>query len=257
MKLATILLTMLVVAAVPLHAAITTEPVEYKSGDATLKGFVVYDDATTEKRPGVLVVHEWWGLNDYAKMRAEMLAKAGYVALALDMYGDGKTTEHPQEAGEWAGAIGKNQELARGRFMAAYDLLRARPQTDPDRIAAIGYCFGGSVVLNMALGGADLDAVVSFHGGLPQTPFEADVKAKILVCHGGADALTTQEQFDTFEKNLAATNADWEINIYGGAKHSFTNPTADAHGVPQLAYNEHADKRSWQAMLAFLEEAFE
>jgi dienelactone hydrolase len=249
---------MLVLAGVsPLYAAVTMEPVEYKVGDTVLKGVVAYDDAVEGKRPGVLVVHEWWGLNDYAKMRADMLAKAGYVALALDMYGEGKTTEHPQEAGEWASAVGQNQDIARTRFMGAFELLREHPRTDPERIAAIGYCFGGSVVLNMALAGIDLDAVVSFHGGLPQDAAGGDVKASILVCHGGADQLSTQEQLETFTSNLVAANADWEINVYGGAKHSFTNPGADARGMPQLGYDERADKRSWRAMLGFLQEAFE
>jgi len=237
-------------------AGVKTEEVEYKQGGTVLKGFLAYDDSKEGKRPGVLVVHEWWGLNDYAKKRAKMLAESGYVAFALDMYGGGKTTEHPSEAGEWAQAIGANQELAAARFNAAYEWLKANEHVDGDRIAAIGYCFGGSVVLGMALGGGDLDAVVSFHGGFPQQKPASDVKASILVCHGDADPLATQEQINTFKANLAEAGIDWELNIYANAKHAFTNPDADNRGLEPLGYNKKADKRSWMAMQAFLGEAF-
>jgi dienelactone hydrolase len=243
--------------AATVQAAVKTEPVEYKQGGTVLKGFLAYDDDATGKLPGVLVVHEWWGLNDYAKKRARMLAEEGYVAFALDMYGEGKTTEHPSEAGEWAQAVGQNQELASQRFNAAYELLKKNERVDGDKIAAIGYCFGGSVVLSMALAGVDLDAVVSFHGGLPQEKPSGDIKASILVCHGALDAMTTQEQINTFKNHLAESGCDWELNIYGNAKHSFTNPGADERGIPQLGYNKKADKRSWQAMLMFLDGAFQ
>ncbi len=241
----------------PALAALHTEEVPYRQGDTQLKGHLAYDDRDEGPRPGVLVVHEWWGLNDYAKGRADMLAEEGYVALAVDMYGEGKVTEHPQEAGQWAAEVSRNAELGRQRFLAAYELLRADPHVDGERIAAIGYCFGGGVVLNMALAGVDLNGVVSFHGSLPQQPAApGTVKAKILVCHGGSDPLTTQEQIQTFEKNLTAAGADWELNIYGGAKHSFTNPEADLHGMDALAYSPTADRRSWRAMLDFFEEIF-
>jgi dienelactone hydrolase len=237
-------------------AAIKTENVEYKQDSTVLKGFIAWDDAVEGKRPGVLVVHEWWGLNDYAKKRARMLAEAGYVAMALDMYGEGKTTEHPSEAGEWAQAVGKNQDMAAARFNAARELLAANEHVNPDKIAAIGYCFGGSVVLGMAMSGADLAAVVSFHGGLPQQKPSGDIKASILVCHGNDDAMTPQDQINTFKANLNEAGADWEMNIYGHAKHSFTNPDADNRGMEPLGYNKKADKRSWRAMLGFLKEAF-
>ena len=236
---------------IPLLAgpALAAEEVLYKQGDTQLKGHLAYDDKDEGPRPGVLVVHEWWGLNDYAKSRADMLAEEGYVALAVDMYGEGKVTEHPQEAGQWAAAVSRNAELGRQRFLAAYELLRADPR--------IGYCFGGGVVLNMALVGVDLRGVVSFHGSLPQQPAApGTVKAKILVCHGGSDPLTTQEQIQTFEKNLTAAKADWELNIYGGAKHSFTNPEADLRGMDALAYSPTADRRSWRAMEDFFAEIF-
>jgi dienelactone hydrolase len=235
------------------HAAIKMEPVEYKQGDTTLRGQIAYDDAAQGKRPGILVVHEWWGLNDYAQMRARELARAGYVAFALDMYGDGKHTDHPDEASAWAAAVSKNQKESEARFMAAYDLLKKDKRVDPDHMAAIGYCFGGGVVLHMALVGCDLDGVVSFHGSLPQEPATGKVVASILVCQGGADGFTLP-QLPTFEKNLAASGADWELIEYGGAKHSFTNPNADKYGVAGIEYNEKADKRSWQTMLDFLHE---
>ena len=236
------------------NAKVRLDPVAYKAGDTTLKGWVAYDDDAKGKRPGVVVVHEWWGLNDYTKTRARMLAEAGYVAFAADMYGDGKMTEHPKEAGEWAGAVGANHDVAVLRFNAALDQLKANSHVDDGHIAAIGYCFGGSVVLGMAMSGADLDGVVTFHAGLPTEPATGKIKASILVCHGAADAMATAEQIQTFQKNLADAGADWEFISYGNAKHSFTNPGADKHGIPGLAYNEEADKRSWKTALDFLAE---
>jgi dienelactone hydrolase len=236
------------------HGAVRLEPVEYKQGDTVLKGQIAYDDAAKDKLPAVIVVHEWWGLNDYAKTRARMLAEAGYVAFAVDMFGDGKTTEHPEEAGEWAGAVRQNRQLGTDRFMAAYNLVKAHPRVDPAHISAIGYCFGGGVVLGMAFSGAGLEAVVSFHGVLPTEPATGKVSARILVCHGAADALITPEQVATFQKNATDAGADWEFIAFAGAKHSFTNPRADSHGMPALSYNEKADKRSWSAMLDFLAE---
>ena len=235
-------------------AAVKMEPVEYKQGDVTLKGQIAYDDAAKEKRPGVIVVHEWWGLNDYAKSRARMLAEAGYVALAVDMYGDGKTTEHPDEAGEWVAAVRGNAQMGMDRFMAGYNALKANPHVDPAHISAIGYCFGGGVVLGAALFGADLDAVVSFHGALPTDPAAGKPKARMLVCHGAADGLITPDQVAGFMKVADDAGADWEFISYAGAKHSFTNPDADKHGIPALSYNEKADKRSWQTALNFLAE---
>ena len=240
--------------AVASHAAVRLDPVEYKAGDMTLRGFVAYDDAVTARRPGVVVVHQWWGLDDNAKTRAKMLAEAGYVAFAADMYGDGKVTEHPQEAGEWASAVGKNKQVAGERFNAAVEQLKKNPRVDPAHICAVGYCFGGSIVLGAAMGGADLDGVVSFHGGLPADPATGKVTASILVCHGAADGFASPELIQTFQKNLAAANADWEFISYGNAKHAFTDPTADKRGIPGLAYDEKADKRSWKTALDFLAE---
>jgi dienelactone hydrolase len=237
------------------HAAVKMEPVEYKIADTTLKGQLAYDDAVKGKLPGVIVVHEWWGLNDYAKTRARMLAEAGYVAFAVDMFGDGKTTEHPDEAGAWASAVRSNQQVSMDRFMAGYNVLKANPRVDAGHISAIGYCFGGGVVLNMALSGAELDAVVSFHGGVPTDPVTTKPKARMLVCNGAADGLVTPEQIGSFMKVATDAGADWVFISYAGAKHAFTNPGADKHGIPMLAYNEKADKRSWQAALDFLAES--
>jgi len=237
------------------HAAVKLEPVDYKLGDVALKGQLAYDDAAKDKRPGVIVVHEWWGLNEYAKRRARMLAEAGYVALAVDMFGDGKTTEHPDEAGKWTSEVRGSQQAGADRFMAGYNLLKADKRVDPAHISAIGYCFGGGVVLGAALAGTDLDAVVSFHGSLPTDPAAGKPKARILVCNGAADALITPEQIAGFMKIATDAGADWVFTSYAGAKHSFTNPDADKHGIPALSYNEKADARSWRAMLDFLAES--
>jgi dienelactone hydrolase len=246
---------LLVVLSGAAHAAVKMEPVDYKEGTTTLKGQLAYDDAAKDKRPGILVVHEWWGLNEYAKRRARMLAEAGYVALAVDMFGDGKSTDHPDEAGAWASAVRANAKTGMDRFMAGYNVLKADKRVDAAHISAIGYCFGGGVALSAALAGAPLDAVVSFHGALPTDPATGKVTARILVCHGAADGLITPEQVAGFQKVATDAGADWELIEFAGAKHSFTNPDADSHGIPALSYNEKADKRSWQAMLSFLAES--
>jgi dienelactone hydrolase len=242
-------------AASPGFAAVRGSTIEYLVGEAVHRGYLAYDDASKAQRPGALVVHEWWGLNDYAKMRAEKLAAEGYIAFALDMFGEGKNTQHPQTAGEWAAAVAKNPEVAMARFQAGQAILAKHPLTAPGQIAAIGYCFGGRTVLGMALAGADLKAVASFHGALPQDPATGSVKAKVLICHGAADGFITPEQISTIEKNLAQAGADWQFVSYGGAKHSFTNPGADKAGLAGLAYNANADARSWALLLSFLKEA--
>jgi dienelactone hydrolase len=239
------------------EAALKAEKVEYKQGSTVLTGYLVYEDSYPTPRPGVLVVHEWWGLNDHAKKRAEELAREGYIALAVDMYGGGKTTTHPKEAGEWATAVRQDKQTGKERFLAGYELLRNHPLTRKDQIAAIGYCFGGHVVLFMAQEGLDLKGVVSFHGGLPAEKAEPkSFKAKVLICHGADDPLTTKEQITAYQDNLRAGGADWQFMVYGGAKHSFTNPDADKVGVPALAYNKIVDQRSWKLMLSFLDELF-
>ncbi|MBD3335493.1 MAG: prolyl oligopeptidase family serine peptidase [Candidatus Eisenbacteria bacterium] len=249
------MLILCVILTAPALADVTTETVAYRHGDTELQGFLAYPDDAEGMLPGVLVVHEWWGLNEHAKDKAEQLAEAGYVALALDMYGQGKSTEHAEEAGEWSKQVRRNEEMMQQRFRAAHEVLRDDPRTDPERIAAIGYCFGGYVVLSMAAQGAELQGVVSFHGSLPTEPVEAGaVKAKVLVCHGGADPLTTREQIQQFQETMTAAGADWVFITYGGAKHSFTNPEADERGMAPLGYDASADARSWRHMLDFFNE---
>ena len=245
----------------PAQAAIKGEEVEYKVGDTVHKGYLVHDDAITGKRPGVLVVHEWWGHNEHARNSARKLAQAGYVALALDMYGDGKQANHPDEAGKFSGEVRKNLPLMKSRFEAGMNLLRRQPRVDDKRVAAIGYCFGGSVVLQMAREGGDLRGVASFHGGLAtEHPAQAGkVKARVLVLNGAEDVMVPAEQIAAFRKEMENAKADYKFVNYPGAKHSFTNPEADANGVKfnlPLAYNARADQESWAELQSFLKLIF-
>jgi dienelactone hydrolase len=251
----------LLFAAAAAHAEIKGEPIEYRSGDTVLKGYIAYDDSIQGKRPGVLVVHEWWGLNDYVRKRARMLAELGYTALALDMYGDGKMATHPDDAKKFSSAVKQNWEAGKARFMAALDLLKSQPTVDPEHVAAIGYCFGGGVVLEMARAGTDLDGVVSFHGSLgASSPAEpGKVKARVLVYNGADDPFTKPEAIDAFKKEMDAAGVSYEFVNLPGAKHSFTNPDADKFGKEfnlPLAYNAEADKTSWAGMQAFFKEIF-
>lgn len=242
----------------PAQAEIVSQPVEYQLGEQMFEGFLAWDNASQESRPGVLIVHEWWGLNDHPKKRAERLAELGYIAFALDMYGKGKVTGDPARAGTWAGEIRTNYPLARERFVKALEVLRANPRTDPKRIAAIGFCFGGTVCLEMARAGVDLAGVVSFHGGLKSSVPEGErnLKAKVLVCHGADDPHVSPEELKAFENEMRQAGADWQLISYGGAVHSFTNPEADRRGMSGVAYHEKADRRSWQAMQDFFNELF-
>jgi dienelactone hydrolase len=238
------------------------ETVEYKADGTVLKGYLAYDDSVKGKRPGVLIVPEWWGLNDYVKKRADMIAGLGYTALAVDMYGSGKNSEHPADAQKFAAEVMNNMAIGEKRFNAALLFLKKQPTVNPDEIAAIGYCFGGAIVLHMARTGADLDGVVSFHGNLGSM-YKAQpdtVKAKILVLTGGDDNFVTPEEVDAFRKEMDAAHADYEIIVYPGAKHSFTNPDADRLGKENdlpIAYNEDADKKSWAEMKEFLKSIFQ
>jgi dienelactone hydrolase len=239
-------------------AAVVTKKMTYTHEGTTFVGFLAYDDAAKGKRPGILVVHEWWGLNDYAQQRAEALAKLGYVAFACDMYGEGKTTEHPKEAGAMATAVRKDAARWTGRAAAALKLLQSQEQTDAAKVAAIGYCFGGSTALQLALGGADLAAVVSFHGALP-TITAADakaIKAKILICHGADDSFIPEDAITKFRAALEGASVDYQFVYYGNAQHSFTVPGIDAKGVKGLKYNAAADQRSWAQMQALFAEVF-
>jgi dienelactone hydrolase len=243
--------------AVVSRAEIKTQTVEYKDGDTALKGYLAYDDAVEGKRPGVVVVPEWWGLNDYVKSRAEQLAKLGYVAFAADIYGDGFTTTDPKVAGQKAGEA-KQADLLAKRGGLALEQLKKDPHVDPAKTTAIGYCFGGTTVLEMARRGQDLLGVVSFHGGL-ETEHPAEpgaVKAKVLVCAGDADPLVPPEQVQKFEQEMKKANADCKVIHYPNAKHAFTNPAADNAGIDALGYNKAADEKSWQDMQAFFKEIF-
>jgi dienelactone hydrolase len=246
------LLTMVTVLAVvnTTKAAVQTKTITYKDGDTECKGYLAYDDAVSGRRPGVLVVHEIWGLNDYARGRAEQLAKMGYIALAADMFGEGKTSEHPQEAMAMGRKVRQSVDAWRRRALAAIDVLKAQPQCDGDKLGAIGYCFGGSTVLELAYGGADLKAVVSFHGALvPAKPDEVkNIKAAILVCHGGADSFIPAATIKAFRDALDAGGVKYEFVAYPGVVHSFTVPGAEKRGMPGIKYDKHADEDSWKRM---------
>lgn len=237
------------------------EEVTYSADSVNMKGYIAYDASKQGKRPGILVVHEWWGHNPYARHRADMLAELGYVALAVDMYGDGKVADHPKDAGRFAGEVMKRGPGAAARFMKAMEILKANPNVDGNNIAAIGYCFGGSTVLNMARQGLNLKGVASFHGGLGTgTPAKkGEVKAKVLVCNGGADKFVPQSDIDAFKKEMEDAGVTYTFKSYEGAIHGFTNPDADALGKKfdmAIAYNAAADSASWADMKTFFGEIF-
>jgi dienelactone hydrolase len=235
--------------------------VEYTAGSVTMKGYLVYDENVREKRPGVLVVHEWWGQNAYVRKRARMLAQLGYTALALDMYGEGRIAQHPDDAGKFASGVMKNFPVAKQRFLAALEFLKKQPTVDTDRIAAIGYCFGGGVVLNMARHGVNLKGVASFHGSLavvkPDQP--VPITAAVRVYNGADDKFSTPEQIEALKKEMAAQKVNFKFMNYPGAVHSFTNPEATEIGKKfkmPVAYNAKADHESWVAMQQFLKDIF-
>jgi dienelactone hydrolase len=240
----------------PARAEMKTEVVEYRHGDVVLEGYLAYDDSFQGKRPGVLVVHEWYGHNPYVRMRAEQLARLGFVAFASDIYGKGVLAKDVKEASGLAGMYLGDRKLLRARAAAGLDVLRNRPQVDPARLAAIGYCFGGSTVLELARSGADLKSVVSFHGLLDTpTPEDArNIKAKVLVLHGGDDPFVPMKEVEAFQEEMRKGGVDWQFVTYGGAVHRFTNPEAGSDNSKGLAYNERADRRSWEAMKIFFAE---
>ena len=252
---------LMLLAAAAAHAELKTETIDYQAGATRMSGYLAYDDAVSGPRPGVLVVHEWWGHNDYVRRRAEMLARLGYVAFALDMYGDGKAAEHPDTAMGFMKEVVGNMPEAERRFNAARAVLARQPGVDPDRIAAIGYCFGGGIVLHMARAGADLDAVVSFHGslGTEQPAQPGDVKSRVLVFNGADDVMVPPEQVQAFEREMTAANVSYELVNYSDVKHGFTNPAADSFAARfdmPLEYNAQADAASWTRMQAFLHQVF-
>jgi dienelactone hydrolase len=241
--------------------SIQGQEVAYQAGDTTLKGYIAWDANRKGRRPAVIVVHEWWGHNDYVRRRARMLAEEGYTALALDMYGDGKRADHPRDAQKLVMEAIANPAISKARFMAAHDLLKKHETVDPSKIAAIGYCFGGAVVLQMARFGTDLKGVVSFHGNLStQSPAKPGmVKAKVLVLHGADDSLVPKEQVQAFKKEMDAAGVDYRFIAYPGAVHAFTNPAATNNGKKfdlPLAYDEQADRESWAELQKFLRGLF-
>jgi dienelactone hydrolase len=246
---------------VTVQAKVVTKEVTYTADGLNLKGYLAYDDAVKKKRPGVLVVHEWWGQNEYIRKRARMLAELGYVALALDMYGEGKQAAHPEDASKFSSEVMKNLDVAEKRFMAGLTLLQQQAQTDKQQVAAIGYCFGGGVVLAMARRGVDLNGVASFHGSLGAGAPAASgkIKAKVLVLNGADDPFVKPEQIAAFKEEMTAAGVDYEFVNYPGAKHSFTNPGATENGKKfqlPLEYNAAVDKESWQKLQAFFQQIF-
>ena len=240
--------------------SVKEDAINYKIGDMNFKGFVVYDSANKNKRPAVLVVPEWWGLNDYPRKRAKQLAELGYIAMAVDMYGEGKTAVDPKEAQDLATPFYKDPQLTKTRLDAALAELKKYPQTDTANIAAIGYCYGGFVVLNAAKLGADLKGVVSFHGNLSGVPVnKQSLKSKILVCHGEADQFVKKEEVDAFKHSMDSAGVDYTFKSYPNATHAFTNPDATANGKKfnmPIAYNAAADTASWNDMKDFFNSLF-
>lgn len=235
--------------------------VEYYSNGLKMKGYLVYDASIEGKRPGILVVHEWWGHNQYARKRANMLAELGYTAFALDLYGEGKLATNPTEAGSFASEVMANIETAKERFQAAYDILNKDETVIENQIGAIGYCFGGGVVLNMARLGVDLKGVVSFHGSLTtDNPAEINtVKCKILVCNGEDDSFITKDDIINFNEEMKNAGVDYNFINYPNSLHAFTNPEAEDNAQKfglKIAYNKEADEKSWIDMQDFFKRVF-
>jgi len=240
------------------HAKIITQIVEYTQGDATLEGYLAYDDSFSGKRPGVLVAHQWLGVTGYERHRAEQLAQLGYVAFCADLYGKGIRPQTLSEAAREATRHKTDRTLLRARVNAGLDELRKNDRVDPSRLAAIGYCFGGTTVLELARSGASLAGVVSFHGGL-DSPSPADgknIRCKVLALAGADDPFQKPEDLAAFEQEMRRAKVDWEITFYGGAVHSFTQPMAGSDPSQGAAYQEQADRRSWAAMKMFFAEIF-
>ncbi|MDT7042936.1 dienelactone hydrolase family protein [Candidatus Nitronereus thalassa] len=239
-------------------AKVQTQAISYQHGEVQLEGILAWDDSITGKRPGILVVHEWWGLNDYARDRARQLAQLGYVAFAADMYGKDKITVHPDQAGAWMKQVQANVSQWQARAIKGLAVLRSQEQVDPKNIAAIGYCFGGATVIQLAYSGEEIKGAVSFHGALPLPIGKqaTKVKTKILIAHGNADPFQKEDHIRKFRNALDKANVDWQMVFYAGARHSFTDPGADARGMDALKYDQAADVRSWKHMQLFFDEIF-
>jgi dienelactone hydrolase len=235
-----------------------TQTLRYREGDTVMEGHLAYDDRVRGKRPGVLVAHDWWGLNDFARKKAEDLARLGYVGVAADIYGEGVRPEDAEEAGQLAGRYKADRKLLRERALAGLEALRSHERVDSRRLAAIGFCFGGTAVLELARSGARIGGVVSFHGGLDTpTPEDArNIEAKVLALHGGDDPFVPPEHVQAFWDEMRKARVDYQLVVYGGAVHSFTNPAAGNDPSMGAAYDEQAARRAWDAMKAFFSEIF-
>jgi len=253
------LLSFILLGVNPSIAEVQSQAITYEHNSAKLKGVIYWDDEIVGKRPGVMVVHEWWGLNDYAKQRAKMLAEAGFIAFAADMYGDDKVTTHAEDAKGWMQQITANTKDWQQRAILGVEKLKEHELADANNLAAIGYCFGGSTVMQIAYAGTGLKGVASFHGSLPPAPkaSHGKIKAKILVAHGAQDKFVATEKVNKFTESLINAGADWEMNIYGSAKHSFTNPDSANYGIDALGYDKDADNRSWARLMEFFNEIFQ
>lgn len=239
---------------------IKTKSISYKIGDQNFRGYLAWKDDGKKTKPGILVVHEWWGFNEYIKMRTDMLAELGYVAMAVDMYGDGKVYDTAAEAQNAAGYIFSHPELLKERMEKGYEILTSEKTVDKKHVSAIGYCFGGTVVLNAAAMGLPLETVVSFHGGLNGFKASPAMKnTKVLICNGAADMFVTQADIDNFKSEMQKYNITYEFKNYEGATHAFTNKYSTEAGKKfnmPIAYNEAADKASWQDMILFFNKYF-
>jgi dienelactone hydrolase len=240
------------------RAEIKTRVVDYQQAGTQLQGMIAWDDTLKDKRPGVVVIHEWWGHNEHARDQAKRLAKAGYVGFALDLFGKGKLAAHPKDAQAFVAEATRDPKVTQARFQAAVEVLQKDPHVDAKLIGAVGYCFGGTVALEMARMGADLKAVSTFHASLGlKTPAEkGKIKPRILVNTGAADPMIPTEAVETFKKDMTAAGATYDVISYPNAKHSFTNHAADKAGMPALAYDSDADQKSWDATLKMFKQAF-
>jgi dienelactone hydrolase len=254
-----LMLASLLLVSLGARAELVSKSVEYKQGDTVLEGYSVYDDSLSGKRPGVLVVHQWKGLGEYEKSRAQMLARLGYNVFAVDIYGKGIRPSNPQDASAEAGKYKEDRALLRSRVRAGLETLLQHELTDPDRVAAIGYCFGGTTALELARSGANIAGVVSFHGGLntPSPDDARNIKAKVLALHGADDPFVPAAEVAAFEEEMRQAGVDWQLIAYGGAVHSFTDWDAGTDNSKGAAYNERADRRSWEAMKQFFAECFQ
>ena len=252
------LLVILVLLPATVFSAMHKEEISYEHGDTELKSYLFWDDAFEGKRPAVMVFHERWGMNDYVLLRAEMLAEAGYIALAVDMYGDGRRTRSVDEAGKWMKQLTGDKNLWQQRVLSSYKKFLKVNGVDATKVAAVGYSFGGSTVLQLAYSGTDISGVISVHGNFPSvTSNQAkNIKAKVLVLHGGSDDLVPKKNIEEFSIALTSAETDWEMNVYGGAMKSFSNPYAGGYGIEGVEFNEVAEQRSWARTLSFLEELF-